>query len=1130
MDLPVCLLDPDDGVYRVEADLPHEVLDLLLGWLGLLKGMGTRYRWPIVQAYAAYIKVTTLPTGRRYQTRYAHALHAAGGVDTLLAATQGSGWRAFDDQELALGVTLALAWSAPETRALITEQVWRGQLAVLLQPIKAAAPSDRRRGHVRLDLNTDAAATRPAEVLVIRENKRGTSLMKPKRVPPGRRRVRDLLSAPAEADLRAVDALVLVCERARRRNPGAELAEAMDELFRAAMDVTELSANGRILGRSATPYLPQLRVREADGATLILDVENLPEQLFSAGDGWVIDPDWVFRPLAPGALHALRHAMAHGLPEVPRAALGDFVQEFVLKAPIPVRLDVPGLESRQGAPRAHVRLSVEGAELLADVAFDYEGLEVDLESGPVVQVGEVLVQRDRDAESALRRQLIALVGPLPATLYGDATLDFLAEGLPTLTGWVVDADRRLVSVRRVGTPSVRMKAGVDWFDLQVEFKTEDGTSVPFKALQAAWRTRRRYAQLKDKSWVRLPDAWLDRFGHQLDEVEELRRGRKRLGPAAAGLAGDLLGEAEGAAEALAHWRELAARIRRFDHVPERALPKGLECTLRDYQHRGYRWLAALADLGLGGVLADDMGLGKTVQALAFLLDHVRRHRRAGPALVVAPTSVIHNWVQEAARFTPSLRVHLHYGASRGEIPAKVDVVVTSFALMRLDTARLSRKWRAVILDEAQHIKNPQSGVAQAARALNTPLRFALTGTPLENHLLELWSLFEFLLPGFFGGMRAFRDRYATPIQSQQDEEAMAKLKQRIRPFILRRLKREVAAELPPRTTQVLTCVLGPKQRALYESIREAYRDEVLRAVQTDGVGRSTLLVMEALMRLRRAACDPGLVNLPQAEHVDEHAKLDLLMDLLDEAIEEGHRTLVFSQWPSFLKLVRQRLEAQQVAFLYLDGSTRNRGDLQARWNDPAGPPVFLISVKAGGTGLNLVGADHVVHLDPWWNPAVENQATDRAHRIGQTRPVSVYKLVAADTCEIQILALQARKQALFDAAVDADRMLVDQLTAEDIQAVFDVSTEPVRVPGPRPEPEPPAAPEPRPVPARPTPRDVDADPVADLLADDGYTTNARVRAALDVNRTAAIRLLLGWVATGRLRREGGGRGTRYVAP
>ncbi|MCA9543716.1 MAG: DEAD/DEAH box helicase, partial [Myxococcales bacterium] len=509
--------------------------------------------------------------------------------------------------------------------------------------------------------------------------------------------------------------------------------------------------------------------------------------------------------------------------------------------------------------------------------------------------------------------------------------------------------------------------------------------------------------------------------------------------------------------------------------------------------------------------ADDMGLGKTVQTLATLID---THREPGPpSLVVAPTSVLGEWAAQAARFAPTLTVHVHHGGRRGEIPADADLVITTYALLRLDQETLARPWRYVVLDEAQTIKNPASAVTRAARGLDARHRLALTGTPLENHLLELWSLFHWLMPGFFGSQGAFGQRYLRPIQDDESEAAMEALRARIRPFILRRLKREVAAELPPRQVQVLRCELTEPERALYEKVKHTFRDQVLGKVRRDGVKRSTIQVLEALMRLRQAACDAGLLPFPEAQGLGPSSKRLLLLDLVGELVEEGHRALVFSQWPSLLKRVAEDLDAHGVPYLYLDGSTTNRAALVERFNRPDGPPLFLISLKAGGTGLNLTAADHVVHLDPWWNPAAEDQATDRAHRIGQTRPVMVYRLVAAETVEEKVLELQARKRALASAAIDAERVFVDDLRAEDLEAVFGAEAEPFDAP-----PEVPAGP-----PGLPP-------ALGAVLEGRGRLTTALVREVLRLpdDRAARQQLAL-WVELGVLRREGRGRATHYVA-
>ncbi|HKQ61880.1 MAG TPA: DEAD/DEAH box helicase, partial [Candidatus Polarisedimenticolaceae bacterium] len=457
-------------------------------------------------------------------------------------------------------------------------------------------------------------------------------------------------------------------------------------------------------------------------------------------------------------------------------------------------------------------------------------------------------------------------------------------------------------------------------------------------------------------------------------------------------------------------------IEGFAELPEATLPADLRAELRGYQRRGVSWLVFLRDAGLGGLLADDMGLGKTLQALCAL---------RGRTLVVSPTSVLHNWADEVRRFRPALRCALYHGPRR-ELDPDADVTLTTYAILRLDAELLAAQaWDTVILDEAQTIKNPESQVAAAAFRLQAGYRLTLTGTPVENRLDELWSQLHFANPGMLGGRRDFEQRYAAPIAAGVPGAA-ERLRQRIRPFVLRRLKQDVAPELPPRTDVVLRCELSPEERAVYDAVRAATLSEVVAKL---GEGGGVLAALEALLRLRQAACHPALV--PGQHTVSASAKLALLLETLEEVIAEEHKALVFSQWTSLLDRVEPGLTAAGIGYTRLDGSTRDRAAVVRAFQDPAGPPVMLVSLKAGGTGLNLTAADHVFLLDPWWNPAVEDQAADRAHRIGQERPVLVYRLVAAETVEERILALQERKRELADAALgEAERAA--SLTRDDL--------------------------------------------------------------------------------------------------
>jgi SNF2 family DNA or RNA helicase len=418
-----------------------------------------------------------------------------------------------------------------------------------------------------------------------------------------------------------------------------------------------------------------------------------------------------------------------------------------------------------------------------------------------------------------------------------------------------------------------------------------------------------------------------------------------------------------------------------------------------------------------------MGLGKTLQALCAI---------NGRTLVVAPTSVLPNWQAEIAKFRPSLRTCSYHGAARTLDP-DVDVVMTTYAILRLDQERLvAEHWDTVVLDEAQAIKNPDSQVARAAFRLQAPFKLALTGTPVENRLDDLWSQMHFASPGLLGGRGDFLERYARPINAG-DARAAAALRERIRPFVLRRLKREVAKELPPRTDLVLHCELRDEERRVYDTVRAATQQSVAERL---GQGDSVIAVLEALLRLRQAACDTALVP---GQHPSDDArassKIELLLETLDTGIAEGHKALVFSQWTSLLDRVEPRLKDAGIDYVRLDGSTRDRGAVVERFQDPAGPPVMLISLRAGGTGLNLTAADHVFLLDPWWNPAVEDQAADRAHRIGQDKPVFVHRLVARGTVEEGILALQQRKRELAASAV-SEGTASSSITRDDLLALL----------------------------------------------------------------------------------------------
>jgi hypothetical protein len=485
--------------------------------------------------------------------------------------------------------------------------------------------------------------------------------------------------------------------------------------------------------------------------------------------------------------------------------------------------------------------------------------------------------------------------------------------------------------------------------------------------------------------------------------------------------------------------ELAAKLKDFSGIDPVPTATGLQATLRDYQLAGFHWMQFLARHGLHGILADDMGLGKTLQTLAHILTEKKSgHSRGLPTLVIAPTSVVPNWRAEALKFTPDLRVLVLNGPERKKYFRSIphaDIVLTSFALLQRDIDKLATvPFHLVVLDEAQYIKNPRSKMAQAACKLDARNRLCLSGTPIENHLGELWSLMNFLVPGFLGTEDAFNKRFRTPIEKDGDMERNAVLKSRVAPLILRRTKDQVAKELPPKTELVHLIELNTGQKDLYETVRATMNKRVREAIAARGIEQSQIVFLDALLKLRQICCHPKLLPEDYSNDVVESAKLDFLAELLAVLIEEGRRILLFSQFTTMLALIEAHLVKEKIPYLKLTGASKDRGKLVEDFQNGKAP-VFLISLKAGGTGLNLTAADTVIHYDPWWNPAAEAQATDRAYRIGQNNPVFVHKLLCQDTVEERIHKLQQEKGRLA-AGILADADISSRLDAATVRALL----------------------------------------------------------------------------------------------
>jgi superfamily II DNA or RNA helicase len=776
---------------------------------------------------------------------------------------------------------------------------------------------------------------------------------------------------------------------------------------------------------SPEPVAPEGRLVDRDG-DFLLTVDLRPGVTASLGDDAVLCGD-VIRPLRETRLEGRE------LAEYPRGRLfradeaarlaSEILPDLARRIAIDVQTTRLPRTLRSEPARARVATSRDGDALVvrADIVYG-DPPAARVVSGRLVGIQGVVPIRDEAAERvAARRIQSELELPVGAevSVRGEAAIA-LAARLERFSGTVAgDAQHAFF---RAPALAPHFEATADGFDLW--FRSGDGDVPRSRRVDGAmalraWSAGESLVLLPGGGLAPLPADWLARFGRQVADLLDARDAAGALPRAALPGLAQLCDALE--IERPAHLASLAALVDDFAGIPHAALPADLDATLRAYQKIGVDWLVFLRDAGLGALLADDMGLGKTLELLCAL-------RHGERTLVVAPTSVLFNWEAEIRRFRPALTVSLYHGASRALDP-QADVTLTSYALLRLDAEGLAAiAWDTVVLDEAQAIKNPDSQVARAAHALRAKWRVAMTGTPVENRLDELWSQLHFANPGLLGTRARFDERTAKPIAAG-DAGAAVQLRARIRPFVLRRRKSEVAPELPPRTEVVLRVELDERERAVYDAVRAATRAQVVERLASGG---SVLAALEALLRLRQAACHTGLVP---GQRADTSSKVELLVEELATTVAEGHKALVFSQWTSLLDRVEPALRGAAIEFTRLDGSTRDRGGVVAQFQDEAGPPVLLISLQAGGTGLNLTAADHVFLLDPWWNPAVEEQAADRAHRIGQTRPVLVHRLVAADTVEERVLALQATKRSLAEAAL-GDATAAASLTRDDLLALL----------------------------------------------------------------------------------------------
>jgi superfamily II DNA or RNA helicase len=625
---------------------------------------------------------------------------------------------------------------------------------------------------------------------------------------------------------------------------------------------------------------------------------------------------------------------------------------------------------------------------------------------------------------------------------GDAALRFWTEGLAELPEtWDLFVPEHLVDTQVRSTPLnvfAKVTSGMDWLNVKLDFKS-DGVEVDRDELRRCLMEGKKYVRLEDGSFATFDpnkvQAMLDR------EVELLAAADKngRLPLSHAGRVQELLGHTEKASVA-SKAKKLFEKLNGIDSIAKARKPRSLKAKLRPYQEDGLSWLKFVHDIRSGGVLADDMGLGKTIQTIALLLA-VKTKQKKVRALIVAPTSVVRNWQRECARFAPSLKVAVWHGADRHDQKDELEnkeIIVTSYALLRRDVEFLSSlDLDYSVLDEAQHIKNPASATAQAAKKLGAERKLALTGTPIENRLSEIWSIFDYVSPGLLGPLDQFEQRFSRPIEGG-DYKTAQRLRSIIHPFILRRTKLEVASDLPEKIEMDQVCELTGDQRAVYSQIVREVRAQVMGEVERVGLAKSQIQILAGLTKMRQAACDPRLLGLPREFTNDDSGKLQALRELMSNAVDGGHKVLIFSQFVQMLKLIEKAMKEDSIVYEYLDGSTKDRSERIDRFQQDPTVSAFLISLKAGGTGLNLTAADTVVHFDPWWNPAVERQAEDRAHRIGQDKVVTVYRLVAANTIEEKILELKDKKRALVSSVLSEDAGGAKKLTKADLEDLFAV--------------------------------------------------------------------------------------------
>ncbi len=830
----------------------------------------------------------------------------------------------------------------------------------------------------------------------------------------------------------------LVADPILMARKGPISGERLDRLLGVLADARDVRWRDEPITTSADPIMPRAIVEDAPhGVRVKIEADRGVREVVALGV--VRTTDNVLRPIGATDLSGARLEKLPQVFDVPRSAFAELIGKTLPALAARIDVDVrakalPQLGQRE-QPRMSFEVEQQGDRLLVFPTLVYgDPPRARVDGSTLVHLNGALPVRDQDAERRLVHRLrdeLNLVPGRRVELQGREAFSMHNA----LAAWF-RTDARAANATKAVPLEASIRIDGSSFDVTLG---AGGKSANIGAALRAWQSGIDLVPIEGGGWGRVPMSWFDQHGERVADLLAARGEDNKVPmyalPDLARLAADLDEPPPPELD------KLKPLLDGFTGIPVANAASGFVGELRPYQQRGVDWLVFCREAGLGCVLADDMGLGKTIQALAALPSpNVKSgSSTSGPArgkhktLVVSPTSVLFNWLVEIRKFRPDLAVATYHGARRA-LDTTADVVLTSYPILRNDTDVLGAvTWDAVILDESQTIKNPDSQVARAAYKLKANWRLTLSGTPIENRLDELWSQLHFTNPGLLGGRTDFADRWAQPI-GDGDSGAAARLRERIRPFVLRRMKTEVARELPPRTDAVMYVELDEAERVVYDTIRAATQREIVAMLEQ---GKGIMAALEALLRLRQAACHSAL--LPNAirggEAPQTSTKTTRLLEALEDAVADGHRALVFSQWTSLLDLLEPHLTAARIRFTRLDGSTVDRGAVVGEFQAEDGPHVMLLSLKAGGTGLNLTAADHVFLVDPWWNPAVEDQAADRAHRIGQDKPVMVYRMVARDTVEERILELQAKKRALADAAL-SDAGGAAAITREDLLALL----------------------------------------------------------------------------------------------